>query len=113
MAAAVFVWDRERASSLYQDDIIKYLNREYWFELYYFTSQSNTKLPQKNKIKTFPAGRLRLPGWACVISFYQLLSGNNISQNVVTDQSESSIPQSCAIRLGIKYAEYGHAICAL
>ncbi len=112
MAAAVFLWDWERASSLYQDDIFKYLNREYWFELYYFISQQsfhNIFL----KIKTFPAGRLRLPGWACVISFYQLLSGNNIPQNVVTDQSESSIPQSCVIRLGIKYAEYGRTICAL
>uniref|UniRef100_A0A8C2IPB7 Protein 4.1 n=1 Tax=Cyprinus carpio TaxID=7962 RepID=A0A8C2IPB7_CYPCA len=31
---------------------------------------------------------------ACVVSFYRLLSRDNIPRNVVTDQSESSIPQS-------------------
>ncbi len=43
--------------------------------------------------------QLQLPGWVCVISFYRLLSGNNLPRDVVTDQSELSIPQSRVITM--------------
>lgn len=41
--------------------------------------------------------RLWLPRWASVISFYRLISRNNIPRNDATDQSDASIPQSCVI----------------